>query len=146
MRNLCLLALMSIAACAPAGPQLSAHDGWARETGQGGMTAAYLTVENNGGADQLIGVRARIGRATLHESSLQDGVARMRPLAPEEGLVVPSNGRLRLAPGGAHVMIDGLDRSLKPGDRFDLTLLFAKARPETVQIAVQAAAAGGPGQ
>jgi copper(I)-binding protein len=146
MRHPFLLALaLAAAACAPAGPKLSAHDGWARETGQSGMAAAYLTIENKGGADQLVGVRAKVGQAMLHESSLQDGVARMRPLNPKEGLVVPSNGRLRLAPGGAHVMITGLDRPLKAGDRFALTLLFAKARPEKVEIAVQPAAAAAPG-
>jgi periplasmic copper chaperone A len=146
MRNHFTLPLLFAAsACTPAGPKLSIHDGWARDTGQSSIAAAYLTIENKGGADQLIGVRSKIGQATLHESSLQDGVARMRPLDPKEGLVVPSNGRLRLAPGGAHVMITGLDRPLKAGDRFDLTLLFDRARPEKVVIAVQPAAAGEAG-
>jgi copper(I)-binding protein len=145
MRHHFLLALtLAVAACAPAGPKLSAKDGWARETGQSGTAAAYFTVLNQGGADQLVGVRASIGRAMLHESSLQDGVARMRQLDPKEGLVVPSNGRLRLAPGGAHVMITGLDRPLKAGDRFALTLQFARARPEKVEISVQPATADRP--
>ena len=146
MRNLSLITLtLAVAACAPAGPKLSTQDGWARETGQSGAAAAYFTVLNGGGADELVGVRATVGQAALHESSLVDGVARMRPLDPKEGLVVPSNGRLRLAPGGAHVMITGLDRPLKAGDRFALTLLFDKARPEKVEIAVQPAAADAPG-
>ena len=145
MRNLFLPALaLTVAACAPAGPKLSAQDGWARETGQSGMAAAYFTVVNQGGADQMVGVRAAIGDAMLHESSVVDGMARMRPLNPKEGLVVPSNGRLRLAPGGAHVMITGLDRPLKAGDRFALTLQFAKARPEKVEIAVQPATTDAP--
>lgn len=145
MRTHFLLALsLAAAACAPAGPKLSAQDGWARETGPANTAAAYFTVLNQGGADQLIGVRASMGQAMLHESSLQDGVARMRPLDPKEGLVVPSNGRLRLTPGGAHVMITGLDRPLKAGDRFALTLQFAKARPEKVEVAVQPAVADGP--
>jgi copper(I)-binding protein len=145
MRKLLLPAMaLAVAACAPAGPKLSAQDGWARETGQSGMAAAYFTVVNQGGADQLIGVRATIGEAMLHESSLENGVARMRAIDPGEGLVVPSNGRLRLAPGGAHVMITGLGRPLQAGDRFTLTLEFAKARPEKVEIAVRPAAADAP--
>jgi len=130
----------SLAACsAPAGPKISARDGWARETG-GPMAAAYVTVENQGGADQLTSVRSSIGTATLHESSMAGGVMRMRPIDPREGLVVPSNGKLVLAPGGAHVMIGGLKHSLRAGDRFKLTLLFAKARPQKVDITVQPAA------
>lgn len=132
-------------ACAPAGPKLSAHDGWARETGQSDTAAAYFTIENQGGADQLTGVRSNVGQAMLHESSMEGGIMRMRAIDPKEGLVVPSNGRLRLVPGGgAHVMITGLKRPLKVGDRFDLTLLFDKARPEKVEVAVQPAAANAP--
>ena len=72
------------------------------------MAAAYVTIENKGGADLLTGVRTGIGDASLHETSMDDGIARMRPILPSEGLVVPSNGKLLLAEGGAHVMISGL--------------------------------------
>lgn len=134
------LLIATIAACsAPAGPKISAQDGWARETGQADMAAAYVTIENKGGADLLTGVRTSIGQASLHETSMDDGIARMRPIHPTEGMVVPSNGKLVLAAGGAHVMISDLKRPLKAGDRFSLTLMFDKARPEKVQIAVRPA-------
>lgn len=136
--------LMSASACSPPDPKLSAHGGWARETGAADTAAAYFTIENRGGAGKLTGVRSTIGQAMLHESSLDGGIMRMRPIDPDEGLVVASNGRLQLAPGGAHVMITGLKKPLKAGDRFDLTLLFDEARPEKVAIAVQPAAAGAP--
>ena len=80
----------------------------------------------------------------LHESALEGAVMRMRPIDASEGLVVPSNGRLLLAPGGAHVMITGLRKPLRAGDRFNLTLLFDKGRPEKVAITVQPAAASAP--
>ena len=99
-----------------------------------------MTIDNKGGADQLTGVRATIGDAMLHESSMEGGIMRMRPIDPREGLVVPSNGSLRLAPGGAHVMVTGLKKPLNAGDRFDLTLLFGKAGPRKVTIAVRPAA------
>ena len=71
---------------------------------------------------------------------MDNGVMRMRRIDPTQGLVVPSNGRLALAPGGAHVMIMGLNHPLKPGDRFGLTLTFAKSGPERVDIIVKPAA------
>ena len=132
----CLLAL---AACSAQDPKVSAHDGWARETGQSDTTAAYLTVENKGSSDRLTGVRASIGEATLHETSMDNGVMRMRPIDPAQGLVIPSNGKLALAPGGAHIMIMGLKQPLKTEDRFGLTLLFAKSKPVRVEIAVKPA-------
>jgi copper(I)-binding protein len=132
-------AVAALAACSPTGPKLNVQDGWARETGQSDMVAAYVTIDNKGGADQLTGVRASIGHATLHESAMDGGVMRMRPIDPREGLVVPSNGSLKLAPGGAHVMVVGLRAPLKAGDHFDLTLQFNKAAPRKVSIAVKPA-------
>ena len=103
------------------------------------MAAAYLTIQNKGAADELTGVRASIGDAALHETSIEGGIMRMRPIEPGQGMVVPSNGRLGLAPGGAHVMISGLKRPLAAGDRFELTLLFDKSRPKKVKVEVRPA-------
>jgi periplasmic copper chaperone A len=130
----------ALAACSAPGPKLDLHDAWARETGQSEVAAAYVTIDNKGGADELTGVRAGIGDAMLHESSMDGGIMRMRPIDPEIGLVVPSNGTLRLGAGGAHVMIMRLRKPLKAGDRFDMTLLFDKAGPRKVTVAVKPAA------
>ena len=138
--TLLAFAIAALAACSPTGPKLDVHDGWARETGSADTAAAYVTIDNKGGADKLAGVRSTIGQAALHESAMEGGVMRMRPIDPDEGLVVPSNGTLRLAPAGAHVMIMGLKRPLEAGDRFDLTLLFDKAGPRKVTVAVKPAA------
>jgi copper(I)-binding protein len=131
--------IAALAACSSPGPKLNAHDAWARATGPADSAAAYVTIDNRGGADDLTGVRATIGQATLHESALDGGIMRMRAIDPGEGLVVPSNGSLRLAPGGAHVMITALKRPLKAGQRFDITLLFAKAGPHKVTVTVKPA-------
>jgi copper(I)-binding protein len=133
------IAIASLAACSPAVPKLAVDDGWARETGQSDAAAAYLTISNMGGADKLTGVRSSIGQAMLHESSMDGGVMRMRPIDPKEGLVVPSNGTLMLTPGGAHVMVMGLKKPLHAGDRFDVTLLFGKSGPRKVAITVKPA-------
>ena len=139
------LMLAVATACSPPGPKLSVKDGWARATGASDSAAAYFTIQNEGGAGKLTGVRSNVGQAMLHETSLEGGVMRMRPIDSAEGLIIPSNGRLLLAPGGAHVMITGLKKPLEPGDRFSLTLQFDKARPEKVAITVQPAAAAAPG-
>lgn len=135
-----ILPLAALAACADSAvPKISARDGWARETGAGGTAAVYVTIDNRGGADLLTGVRSGIGEAGLHESSFEKGIARMRPVAPGEGMVVPSNGKLALVPGGSHIMISGIGKPLRPGDRFRLTLTFARARPERVRVEVRRA-------
>lgn len=90
-------------------------------------TAAYLTAANpSKTADRLIAVScACAARAELHDMSHQGGVMRMRP-APG-GFEVPAGGTLVLAPGGRHVMLFGLKRALKEGERVDLELTFARA-------------------
>jgi copper(I)-binding protein len=138
--NLLALLVAATAACSPNAPKISAHDAWAREPGAADMAAAYVTIDNKGGADRLTNVRSTMGEATLHETSMDNGVMRMRPIDPEQGLSVPSNGKLQLAPGGAHVMIMGLKQPLKAGDDFGLTLQFAKSRPERVTVTVRPAA------
>jgi len=129
-----------LAACSPNAPKISAHDAWARATGGSDTAAAYVTIDNKGGADTLTAVHSTIGEATLHETSMDGGVMRMRPIDPKEGLIVPSNGKLVVGSGGAHVMIMGLKKPLKAGDKFRMTLRFAKARPERVTVTVKDAA------
>jgi copper(I)-binding protein len=142
MFNPFILAMLAVAlsACsAPADPRISTRDGWSRATGQADTAAVYVTIENKGGADQLVGVRSSIGKATLHESAMEGDVMRMRPIDPGQGLSVPSNGKLVLAPGGAHVMITGLKKPLEAGDHFGLTMLFDKSRPHRVTVSVKPA-------
>jgi copper(I)-binding protein len=131
--------LLLLAACSAPGPQIAAHDAWARETGAADSAAAYVTIENKGGADELVGAKSNIGHAMIHESSMERGIMRMRVIQQGEGLSVPSNGKLILGPGGAHVMITSLKQPLRAGDRFQLELLFAKARSRRVSVTVKPA-------
>ena len=131
--------IAALGACSASDPKISAGDGWARETGRAHTAAAYVTIQNKGGADELTGVRSSIGEATLHETSMEQGIMRMRPIEPSQGLSVPSNGKLVLAPGGAHVMVTGLKRPLVPGDRFGLTFLFGKSKPQRVVVTIKPA-------
>lgn len=68
------------------------------------MSAGYLTLRNNSDADIRITrvTSAEFGSVELHESVIDDGVARMRAL-PE--LVVPARGAVMLERGGKHLMM-----------------------------------------
>jgi hypothetical protein len=46
-----------------------------------------------------------------------------------------------LRPGGYHIMLVGLAHALKEGDRFPITLRFAKAGAVTATVSVQKAGA-----
>lgn len=82
------------------------------------MSAGYLSLTNN--TDTPIRVTRvtspQFGSVELHESTVEDGVARMRAI-PE--LVVPPHGTATLERGGKHLML------MKPGgDSDDVSLNF----------------------
>lgn len=120
------------------GPMIMASDAWARPTPGGAKTgAAYLTLMEHGGtADHLTGASTPAAeRAEVHETRMQDGVMRMRPV---ESLEVPAGGMVALTPGGLHLMLMGLKHPLKAGETFPVTLSFAKSGNVEITVTVQA--------
>ncbi len=130
----------------PTSSGIAVENAWARATPGGARTGAvYLTLVNHSAdADRLVGVATRVAdRAQLHVESLENGVMKMRPLAEVE---VQPGATAVLKPGATHVMLMGLRQPLKEGDSFPLTLEFAKAGKQDVQVKVaKAGAMGTPG-
>jgi copper(I)-binding protein len=117
---------------------------WARPTaGQGTTGAVYFTVVSNSDPDKLLGVSTPVAAtAELHETSLDSGIMKMRPV-PSIALV--PGKPVTFKPGSYHVMLTGLKSPLKPGTGFPLTLTFEHAQPITVTVNVQASAAAETG-
>ncbi len=119
-------------------------DAWARPTiGKGRATAAYLTITNEGTTDDLLkAVKSPSAEhVELHETKMTaEGVMQMRPL--EEGLPIPAGGTAELKPGGAHVMVMGLEATLAEGGELPLTLEFAEAGSVDVVVPVRKGAGG----
>ena len=67
--------------------------------------------------------------------SMDNGVMKMREVAG--GLEVKPGETRELKPGGYHLMMMGLKRPLKEGERFKIELKFEKAGPREVEFAVQ---------
>lgn len=117
---------------------------WARATPPGAAVgAAYLTVENRGGADErlLSASSPAAGAVEVHETVEENGMARMRPLAE---VVVPAAGKLEMRPGDAHMMLVGLTAPLKEGDTVPVTLTFESAGSVTVDFIVAPIGADAP--
>lgn len=91
----------------------------------GATTVAYAALADSGPvADTLVSVGSSAARrARLHDDvSSADGSA--DTMEAVSGITVPAGGRVVLAPGGYHVMLTGLLRSLKPGDTMEMTWTF----------------------
>ncbi len=142
-----MVALGVVAAAAGCGrrattSQIVVRDAWARAvdvpdtaSGTGWNSAVYMHIVNDGRADDRL-VRASTEaarKAEIHESRIAGGVMRMRPV---HGVAVAAGGRVALEPGGLHIMLMGLTKSLAIGDTIDVTLTFEASPPLTIPVAV----------
>lgn len=142
MKPALLFAVLMLASCKPASapPAISVDGVWARATvsGQSG-SAAYFTIRNAGGEDKLLTVSSPGADASLHSTTMDNGVMRMRPL---EALDIPAKGTVELKPGGTHVMLMGLRQSLQAGAALELDLKFQKTGERKVMAEVRPASSG----
>jgi periplasmic copper chaperone A len=117
---LALLACAVALAQTPA-PALSAQDAWIRATPGSDVAAAYLVLHNAGTHPVVVvGVSSpAASMAMIHETTLTNGMSSMRP---HERLRVNPGETVRLAPGGLHIMLQGLNRTLAPEDEIALVL------------------------
>lgn len=89
--------------------------------------ALYLRVKNVGEAtDTLYAVVIEgVGAISMHHTETVDGMMRMLPV--DGGIELAPGGSLRMRPGGTHVMLEGLERTLTAGDRVPITLQLRHA-------------------
>ncbi|MFN8025154.1 MAG: copper chaperone PCu(A)C [Acidimicrobiia bacterium] len=128
---------------------------WARTTPVGAANGVVYLRVTSPRADRLVGVIVApdvAGSAELHATmgassgaggmanmpsmggSGGSGTTRMRPLA---AVRLPARTPVVFAPGGRHVMLVGLARTLVRGDTFPLTLQFERASSVTVTVKVR---------
>lgn len=100
--------------------------------------AAYLRGIKNQGAqpERLLSASTPVAeRVELHRMTLDAGVMHMRPV---QAIELPAQSTTALRHGGPyHLMLIGLKRPLKDGERFDLTLNFERSGSQTVKVWVQ---------
>ena len=117
-------------------PALTVTDAWVRVTPGAEVAAAYLTLHNGGPQPvNIVGVSSPLAAvAMIHETRLVGTQSTMRA---REELVVAAGATLRFAPGGLHVMLQGLSQALKPGDTVPLLLLLDGGRTLAVTARVR---------
>lgn len=109
---------------------------WARATpGAVKNSAAFMSFDNKGAADKLIGVTGDVAKEIqIHSMITEAGVMKMREI---KSLDIPANGKAELKPGGFHIMLIGVPDGLKEGTKFPLKLKFEKAGEVTVQVTAE---------
>ena len=141
-----LLLFALVGGCSAPAAQVGAvriENSWSRPAAAGSNGAVYLTLKNGGEADRLTAASTEVARTVeLHRTITEGGVARM--VHVKDGIELPAGGTVELKPGGYHVMLIGLNRELRGGDKFSLTLTFQRAGSVSVMVEVKGSASDSP--
>jgi copper(I)-binding protein len=128
------LAPASVAAAPHPGGGVEVRQPWSRPSA-GTTAAGYMVLVNHAARpDALVKVESPLAtRVEAHRSDVAGGVMRM---TAEPRVTIPADGKLAFAPGGYHLMFEGLKAPLRPGDRLPATLTFASGQRKSVSFAV----------
>lgn len=145
-----LLALLSPAHAAQfTKGNLTVNDPVATPTAPGQPNGAVFIQEirNSGkAADELIGARSPASKSMeVHRMSMDNSVMKMREIP---AIAVPANGKVSMQrgnPEGYHLMLMNLNKPLKEGDKFPVTLIFRNAGEQEVTVEVKRAQGMGHG-
>jgi copper(I)-binding protein len=122
---------------------LSISHPWSRATAPNQKVGAvFMEIKTrNGEADRLVGGSSPDAeKVEIHNHIMDSGVMRMRRI---DGVDIPAEGSVELAPGGFHVMLLGLKAPLLEETVIPLTLIFEKAGAVEIEAVVEAAGARG---
>ena len=131
-----ILAGLALATMAHGAELVTVQDAWARATvpGQkvGGVYMEIVARENL----RLTGVRSPAAEtAEVHQMKMENGMMRMRAIP---SLELPAGKQVKLEPGGYHIMLFDLRRSLVAGQKIKLELTFEDESKRRHRVPVQA--------
>lgn len=123
--------------------KIEIEDFWTRATAEGMPNgAAFMELKNEGkDADRLVSAASPVAASVeLHTHLNENGVMMMRKI---DAIDLAADTKVKMMPGGLHVMLMGLKEPLKQGSSIPLTLTFEKAGSTTLQVPVEAPGAHG---
>lgn len=120
---------------APAKAKIELENAWMNEAGAGQPAAAYVTIENKGGADKLLFVT---GPTVNHVDidRVDDSAEAAKPTALET-LDVPAGAKIRLDADKMHLTVFGSQEALTRGNTLFLIFHFEKAGDVAIHFLVK---------
>ncbi|MDI9776532.1 copper chaperone PCu(A)C [Pseudomonas putida] len=131
-RGLAAIALLGLAL--PALAQTTVSDAWVRASvPHQPSTGAFMTLTASTDS-KLVGVASPVAKTVqVHEMTMNGDVMGMKEV---KAVALPAGKPVSLDPNGYHVMLMGLTRQVKEGEKVPLTLTIedAKGTRETVDV------------
>jgi len=116
---------------------LQVSGAWARPAAAGDNSAVYFSIDNPGEqAEMLVSAACDAADQTEIHMSMMDANGVM-VMEPQSNVAVAAQSKVAFEPGGLHVMLVGLKKELKVGDKLTLTLNFDHAGAVTVSAEVK---------
>ena len=132
-----MLALVLGVAQSASAQGITVKQAWVRGTVPGqSATGAFMEITSKGPA-RLVAVASPVANAAeIHHMKMEGGIMKMNAV---DGVDLPANKTVKLAPGGYHVMLLDLKHTLKAGDRvpLKLTLELPDRKRATVDLSVE---------
>jgi len=99
-------------------------------------SAAFMVIENHTAKEiALVAAKTEAARATeLHKMEMRNETMEMKKV---ERIPIPAHGKVELKSGGLHLMLIGLTKPLKEGDKVSFTLQFSDSTEKTIQAVVR---------
>ena len=112
------LAFVTWSIAAQAGVEISGA--WTRATAPGQeVGAAFMTLTSSDNASLVSASSPVAKNVEIHRMSMDNGVMKMRML---DSLPLPAGKSVKLDPDGLHLMLLDLKKSLKEGDKVEISL------------------------
>lgn len=136
LRCLSIGCFFFFAAAAVAGQAVNVSHPWVGATHPGQTVAgAYMELESPTEA-ALVTVKTPMAKsAEIHAMSMEGGVMKMRQL---DKLPLPAGKVVKLGPGGYHLMLVGIKKPLKEGDKVPLALTVEGTGGKRTVVEVEA--------
>ena len=131
---LVILLLISLGFSAP---KIVLKNLWIQPTPPGIKTTMMGGVILNEGdeEDYLIGARSEVAKAVeIHKTVMENQIAKM---VKQDRVKIPPKGKVHFKHHGYHIMLIGLKRPLKEGDKVKVTLIFENSGEITVVVPVK---------
>ena len=99
---------------------------WIRPAAKNMNSAMYFDIINNTGtADTLLGAESDLAKSVQIHETFESGKD-MMGMRHVDFVPIKANGTVHFKPSGYHVMLIGLNKDLKQGDKEKITLIFKK--------------------
>lgn len=116
---------------------ISIEKSYIREVPPSVLTSAVFLAFNNASDSDiaLTSITSNIAKnIELHKHTQKDGMMEMRQV---EKIIIPAKGSVELKPGGYHIMLIGLTKKIKSGDKVNLTLEFSDNSNQKITVEVK---------